>query len=116
MPDVIVIGGGPAGSAAAIQLAGKGLRVRLYEKKQFPRPKLCGGFLSPESLADLEQLGVMPQVLAAGAQPVSRTVISAPSGAVAVAPLPAPALAISRERLDAILLEQAARSGVEILQ
>ncbi len=44
--DVIVVGAGPAGSAAAHVLAGQGMKVALVEKHVFPRDKLCGGLLS----------------------------------------------------------------------
>jgi flavin-dependent dehydrogenase len=40
--DVAILGAGPAGSSAAIQLAGKGYSVALLDKEQFPREKLCG--------------------------------------------------------------------------
>ena len=46
--DVIIAGAGPAGSSAAIRLAAGGLNVLLVEQKKFPRPKLCGEFISPE--------------------------------------------------------------------
>ena len=45
--DVIIAGGGPAGSSAAIHLAMRGTRVLLAEQKKFPRAKLCGEFISP---------------------------------------------------------------------
>ena len=63
--DVIVIGGGPAGSTAATMLARKGHRVVLFEKEQFPREHI-GESLLPASLPVLEELGVMPAIEAAG--------------------------------------------------
>ena len=48
--DVAVIGGGPAGATAARILAGGGARVCLLDKARFPRPKACGGALSPRTL------------------------------------------------------------------
>jgi flavin-dependent dehydrogenase len=44
--DVAIVGAGPAGSAAALELAQAGQRVILVEKRQFPREKVCGGCLS----------------------------------------------------------------------
>ena len=66
--DVVVAGAGPAGSAAAAVLAGRGLRVALLDRAAHPRLKLCGGLLTAKSvealarifgltLADLEQRG-----------------------------------------------------------
>lgn len=116
MIDAIVIGGGPAGSAAAIRLTQLGMQVRLYEKRRFPRSKLCGGFLSAECLFDLGELGVLEQVQAAGACPIGRVQISSCWGAQAEAPLENPGLSLSRERLDAILLDRARDMGVDVHQ
>ena len=51
--DVVVVGGGPAGSTTARGLAGGGARVCLVDKARFPRPKPCGGALSPRALSCL---------------------------------------------------------------
>lgn len=48
--DLIIIGAGPAGSACAITAARAGAKVLLLEKDRFPRQKVCGEFVSPESL------------------------------------------------------------------
>jgi menaquinone-9 beta-reductase len=56
MYDLIVIGGGPAGSAAAITAARTGARVLLLERGKYPRHKVCGEFVSPESLGILKIL------------------------------------------------------------
>jgi len=56
MYDLIVIGGGPAGTAAAITAARSGARVLLLERGRFPRHKVCGEFVSSESLGLLARL------------------------------------------------------------
>src|SRR5438270_358477 len=78
--DAIIIGGGPAGSSAAIHLAASGARVLVAEQKRFPREKLCGEFISPECLEHFARLGVLERMTLAGGAQVSQTVFYAPSG------------------------------------
>ena len=66
--DVIVIGGGPAGSAAATMLARKGWQVIVLEREQFPRDHV-GESLLPASIPVLEELGALPAVENAGFLP-----------------------------------------------
>ena len=54
--DVIVVGGGPSGSAAAMQLADAGLSVVLLDKARFPRDKLCGGLISERSAKLIDRI------------------------------------------------------------
>ena len=56
--DVIVVGAGPGGSAAAYHLARHGLRVLLLEKTEFPREKVCGDGLTPRAVRQLVRMGV----------------------------------------------------------
>ena len=114
--DVVVIGGGPAGSASAIRLAGIGMRVTLYEKARFPRPKLCGGFLSPDALPELQALGVWDAVKSGGGSFVRRAVIQSRQGTAAETRLPALAYSLSREELDALLLDRARAAGVAVYE
>ena len=64
--DAVIIGAGPAGSAAATLLAGRGFRAVVLEAKTFPRRKVCGAFLSAQALPVLRQLGVLEDVERAG--------------------------------------------------
>lgn len=52
--DVIIVGGGPAGSSCAWQLRRRGIRCLILDKVSFPRTKLCAGWITPEVVDDLE--------------------------------------------------------------
>jgi flavin-dependent dehydrogenase len=56
--DAVVIGAGPAGAVAAIQFAKSGLQTLLVDAKQFPRDKVCGGYLNSRALQSLRQIGL----------------------------------------------------------
>ena len=64
--DVVVVGAGPAGTATAILLAERGWSVTLLDKAGFPRPKICGEYLSPEAARILDRLGVLKATLRPG--------------------------------------------------
>ncbi len=112
--DVAVVGGGPAGSTVATLLARTGQRVVLLEREHFPRDKLCGEFLSPESLPVLQELGCLDAVVAAGASRVSQARFSTPAGRVVETSLPGDGFGISRRVFDSILLKNAVTSGVSV--
>jgi len=108
---MLIVGGGPAGAAAAIRLAEAGRRPLLIERSRGDQDALCGGFLSWTALAALDRLGIDRAAL--GAAPVDRMVLLSPAGG-AEARLPSPAAAVSRQRLDRLLIERAARAGARI--
>ena len=58
--DVVVVGGGPGGMAAAIPLARAGREVVVVDKARFPRDKCCGDGLTTAALRLLETLGLEP--------------------------------------------------------
>lgn len=109
--DLIVAGGGPAGSAAAITAARSGARVLLLEKDRFPRHKVCGEFVSPESLRLLhallagEPFAALPKINSA------RIFVNHESLAIPVSP---PAQSIPRYDLDNTLLAAAKNAGAEV--
>ncbi|MFN8475214.1 MAG: FAD-dependent oxidoreductase [Anaerolineae bacterium] len=113
--DVVVIGAGLAGSAAATHLARAGARVLLLEAEAFPHDRLCGEFLSPESAPMLERLGASDAVAAAGPSRMTEARVTSPGGAVWSSHLPSSALGLSRRALDALLFENAAAAGVVTL-
>ena len=60
--DAIVVGAGPAGSATGILLAEDGMTVLVLDRATFPRSKMCGEYLSPETARILDRLGVLDTV------------------------------------------------------
>ncbi|MGH9151082.1 MAG: NAD(P)/FAD-dependent oxidoreductase [Acidimicrobiales bacterium] len=115
--DVAVVGGGPAGAAAAITLARAGRAVVLVDKARFPRDKCCGDGLTTGALRRLEALGLQP-----GSVPswfaVDDVHVRGPAGREVVFPLPRGAglfAAVARRcDLDAALLDVARDAGVEV--
>lgn len=105
--DAVVIGAGPAGSACAIGLAGRGKRVLLLDRERFPRDKVCGGCLNPRSLRGLRDLGVEPAGL-----PLRRLVLHAGKRSARLALYGG--MAVSRRTLDAELVATARARGVEV--
>ena len=109
--DLIIVGAGPAGSACAITAARAGAKVLVLEKDRFPRHKVCGEFVSPESRRLLEHLlngdrfQDKPQIHGA-------TIFS--GRRVIGIPISPAAQSIPRFELDAALAESARSSGVEV--
>ncbi|WP_066341734.1 NAD(P)/FAD-dependent oxidoreductase [Azohydromonas lata] len=120
--DAVVVGAGPAGSAAALQLARAGWSVALVERQHFPRRKVCGECVAASNLPLLHALGIGAAFDAAAGPALQRVRLLAGDEAIAAA-LPAAAhnrhrwgRALGRETLDVILLEQARAEGVAVLQ
>ncbi len=115
--DLVVVGAGPAGVAAAVTAARAGLDVVLVDKAPFPRDKCCGDGLTTGALRLLEELGLEP------AKVPSWTVADAawvrsPSGRVVEFPLPEGhgqyAAIAPRLELDLALIDLARAAGVEV--
>ncbi|MEK6541057.1 MAG: FAD-dependent monooxygenase [Pseudomonadota bacterium] len=111
MSRPLIIGGGPAGSAAAIMLAHGGAKPLIIERNRETGDAICGGFLSWQSLARLDELGIDKAAL--GGQRVSQLRIFC-RGHVATCALPQPGIGVSRHRLDTQLLERALQEGAAI--
>ncbi len=109
--EVLVVGGGVAGCAAAIALAREGRSVRLIEREASPGHKVCGEFLSGEALEDLQALGI--DLAALGAVPIHYVRLAAARRA-AEAPLPFPAASLTRKALDTALISEAISAGVHV--
>jgi menaquinone-9 beta-reductase len=110
--DLAVIGGGPAGSAAAITAARAGLKVLLLDRDTFPRPKVCGEFVSAESLELLANLIGAEHELLTQSLAISggRLFIGTEGSPIAIDP---PARSIPRYDLDYALWQSAGEAGAD---
>ncbi len=118
--DVLVVGAGPAGTAAAITLARLGRRVTLVDRAVFPRDKCCGDGLTAAALRRVEHLGLDPSLVASW-QPVDDVAVVAASGRRVDLPLSGPgeglfAVSARRADLDAALVDRARQSGVTVVE
>jgi flavin-dependent dehydrogenase len=115
--DLAICGGGPAGTAAAIAAARLGARVLLLERGRLPRHKVCGEFVSPESLGLLRSLlaGTPTEGILAAAPAITHARFFA-DGAVVQATIHPPAAGISRWELDHALWQAAEAHGADCRQ
>lgn len=116
--DVLVVGGGPAGSAAAIELARAGRSVTIVDKATFPRDKCCGDGLTTLALRELELLGVSSLGISSFTK-IGGARLRSPAGRQFDVPLPTTgtyAAVARRIDLDATLLEFAQRAGAQVRQ
>ena len=108
----LIVGGGPAGAAAAITLARGGAMPVVIERSRGPHDLVCGGFLGWDAIAALGKLGLDPHSL--GARPIRRLRLVAKDRTVE-ARLPRAAAGLSRRTLDAALLGLAEAAGASVL-
>ena len=115
--DVVVVGGGPAGAAAAVTLARAGRDVIVVDRARFPRDKCCGDGLTAGALRHLEALGLRPDSVASW-QNVDDVWVRSPSGRTACFPMPRGqgifAAVAERADLDAALLDVARAAGAKV--
>jgi flavin-dependent dehydrogenase len=115
--DVIVVGGGPAGSATAVILKQRGHDVLLLDEARFPRDKVCGEGVSPEAWRLLAAIGVDGAVRSLSPHPLRGMAVTAPDGSCFRGDYRGasqPGFAVRRERFDGVLLDRARDAGVEV--
>ncbi len=115
--EVVIVGAGPAGSAAAIVLARAGCSVSVFDKASFPREKCCGDGLTSLALRELEKLGFEPSTVPSW-NPVDEFVLTSPRGRQTRYPLPSDhghhAVIAKRSDLDSALVDLARSAGATI--
>lgn len=112
--DVVIVGAGPAGAAAAAHLCRAGWRVLLLDRDHFPRAKPCGDCVNPAAVRELATLGVLSRVRAEPHAPLRGWQIACSGDAFRARFSGAEGIAIGRERLDRVLLEHAVETGASV--
>lgn len=123
--QVIIVGGGPAGSSAAYFMARAGLDVIVLDRARFPRDKPCSEYMSPQASRILEEMGALSAVESSGAAQLTGMRVHAPNGATIHGEFLADhgyrgyrdrGLAVRRTVLDAILLQRAREAGARVVE
>ncbi|HTI62051.1 MAG TPA: NAD(P)/FAD-dependent oxidoreductase [Gemmatimonadaceae bacterium] len=123
--EVLIVGGGPAGSSLAFALARKGVDVLIADRARFPRGKPCAEYLSPQASRILDDMGALRRVEQSGAAALAGVRVRAPNGAVIAGDFVAAhgyrgyrdrGLSVRREVLDAILLDCARMAGARVME
>jgi len=120
--DIAVVGAGPAGAAAAAHLARSGLRVGLLDAWAFPRDKVCGDFVSPVGLMELNRLGVTRLPGFRRSNPIHRAAVFVDGQELITSPIPEVAglpshgRVVPRKVLDDWILGVARDAGAKLLE
>jgi geranylgeranyl reductase family protein len=121
--DVIVVGGGPAGSVMAWELVRHGVAVLLLDGARFPREKVCGDYVEPRGLRVLDRMGCLKTLERGAPLPISHSATYLSGERVYNGPIPYYGLRkdmpscgyiIPRETLDHLLLQTAVRAGASV--
>ncbi len=121
--DVVVVGGGPAGSVMAWALARHGVQVLLLDRAKFPRNKVCGDFVEPRGLRILNRIGCLAALEKNNPLPITQVAIFVESqckyrGAIPFygqhIELPPHGYIIPRDELDHELLQHAEQAGARV--
>ena len=116
--DVVIVGGGPAGAAAAIELTRSGRSAVLIDRAKFPRDKCCGDGLTTLALRELEYVGVSPGDVTDW-MAIGGATLRSPSGRRVQVPLPGDGLYAAvapRMQLDAAILARADKNGTTVCE
>ncbi|MFM5923345.1 MAG: NAD(P)/FAD-dependent oxidoreductase [Novosphingobium sp.] len=123
--DAIVVGGGPAGSAAGWALARRGIKVAVIERATFPREKVCGDFVEPAGLRILKAMGCWDALDLDARMPITKNrVYFGPRMPYAgdipyydgAHGMPPHGFIIPRDQLDTVLLDNAERAGATVFR
>jgi len=123
--EVIVVGGGPAGSTMAWRLARQGVSVLVLDRARFPREKVCGDYVEPRGLRILEAMGSLGRLEQAEPLPITHSATYVDSLCAYRGPIPfygrieglAPhGYIVPRDTLDDEMLAAAARAGAIVHQ
>jgi len=114
--DILIIGGGPAGSTSALYLSQLGFDITIIEKKVFPRETLCGEFLSKEVTDILKELNLFDDFLSLSPNHLKSFRAIDDSGIELKSDLKFDAYAMKRSLFDSILLEKVKSVNIRVIQ
>ena len=114
--DVIVVGAGPAGATAAYYLAKGGHRVILLDRQIFPREKVCGDFVGPAAIKELQDLGIAELADVKDANVIDAAAVFFDGEELVSAQMPQKGRVIPRKTLDALIFAAAKKAGANTME
>ncbi len=120
--DVVIVGAGPSGATAAYYLSKSGVKVLLLDRQTFPRDKVCGDFVSPVSIKELQNMGITELEEFKQSNRVNKAAVFLNGEELIVAEMPGfeglakEGRVIPRKQLDNWILVAAKREGAKVIE